>query len=92
MIKVFSENDNIRIQSYIDSLKNFGVKVIKDNTIEAFNREITSLTLDSNTDIKKVANALGKPIIYLPRTPYDEATMYIWDVDENILIDTINDN
>lgn len=92
MIKVFSENDDTKVQSYIKKLEQYGIEVLNDHTIEACNREVTSIDLRDDVDIKQIAIILEKPIIFLPRTKYDDATIFIWDSDENILIDCINNN
>ena len=41
-------------------------------------------------DVKKLANEFHCPVIYFRETEYDDETAYIWDIDEEILIDDIN--
>lgn len=41
-------------------------------------------------DVKKLANEFQCPIIYFRETKYDDETAYVWDIDEEVLINDIN--
>lgn len=60
--------------------------------VKSFNSEGKTFYIFEScyADTKKLAKEFQCPMIYFRETKYDDETVYIWDIDEEILINDIN--
>lgn len=89
MATIIPMNNQVISNDYVKHIK----KALNEEPIvRSFNSNgKTFYTFETtHIDVKKLANEFHCPIIYFRETKYDDETVYVWDIDEEILLDDIN--